>query len=172
MSGPSPSASGVTFSANEIALLDAGAKFEKVKVLGSTNDRATVMGRDHMTREVESKKLLKLSNDLRFVQNDEAFYEMGGRIERCRIVEVHQDAPDEEPYFTIRLSNTGRERTTDSPHLLKPLEARSGESAGGGEASDDPFSELVGGDVAVSSSTASTAIPSDFGKFRFLHSVS
>jgi len=132
------------FGAGEVALLDVGTKLEKVTVLASYHGRATVRGKDEATRDVDASKLLKLVLPATFAQNDEAFYDVGGRVERCKIVEVHQDAPDEPPYFTVRLANTGRDRTTDAIHLLKPL-APSGRPR---VVDDDPFSELVGADVA------------------------
>ena len=131
-------------------LLDVGGgKFEKVVLLAQFQERATVRGRDEHTKEVDAGNLVKLdaSPTVSFVQNEEAFYEMGSRIERCRIVEVHQDAPDEPPYYTIKLS-TGRPRTTDARHLLKAAAGQGGNHAHHPPAAgDDPFSDLVGSDV-------------------------
>lgn len=160
-------ANAAQFTTNEVALLDVGTKLEKIVVLSTYQGHATIRGKHDATREVDGTKLIKLAPNPTFSQNEDALYEIGGRIERCKIAEVHQDAPDEPPYYTIRLANSGRERTTDSPHLLKPFAVPGVASARGREADDDPFSDLGSGLPSTDSPASDT-----FGEcFRTLPTI-
>jgi len=146
------------FSANEVAILEGATKLERVTVTAAFGPRATVKDRAGTQKEVDVQSLVKLQTPATFGPNDRAFYEMGARVERCSIVEVHQDAPDEPPYYTVKLSS-GKQRTTDAPHLHKPATHATppkpmSPPRGGG---DDPFSDLVGQGTGFSVGSSSSS---------------
>mmetsp|Transcript_11480 Transcript_11480/g.17120 ORF Transcript_11480/g.17120 Transcript_11480/m.17120 type:complete len:739 (-) Transcript_11480:339-2555(-) len=157
----------------ESCMLQQNGKYERVTVVSFGADGYHVRLSDGSTRIFDNQALVRLAPaPILFAVNDTAFYQVSSRVEICTIVEIHRDAPEDDPYYTVRLQATGKERTTDAPHLHKPLNPlnignstqtlmpppqQAGQSSiTASPVDDDPFSELVGGDVAVTvNSTAS-----------------
>ncbi|KAJ1451052.1 hypothetical protein M885DRAFT_488044 [Pelagophyceae sp. CCMP2097] len=137
--GPAAAPASGAFAIGDAAVVDRGTRLERVVVSGLAP--LSVQGKDGSTSAVDASKVTKLSADAKFAQGDEAFYEMGAKVDRCIISAVHHDDPREAPYYTIRLAN-GTERTTDAPHVFKAAAAKQQQQKG---QDDDPFAAITGG---------------------------
>eukprot|EP00903_Cladosiphon_okamuranus_P008628 g8274.t1 len=67
---------------------------------------------------VEAEKAAKFGEE-EYQEGEEVAYMRNGEGHPAVVMKVHRD--DEEPYYTVRVHATGRERQTDSNHLVRSL---------------------------------------------------